>query len=108
MTTIRESDVEQRFRNFAAANVAPYAEQIDREQHTPEHIIQRVAQAGYLGLLIPPAYGGNLIDMASFGLLNQELGRCCSSIRSLITVHSMVSFAVNRWGSQEAKTRWLP
>ena len=93
---------------FVATNIAPYADQIDRAQATPVHVINNVAQQGYLGALIPVAYGGNPLDMISFGLLNQEVGRACSSVRSLITVHSMVSFAVNRWGSQALKDRWLP
>ena len=93
---------------FVANNIAPYADQIDRAQATPVHVINNVAQQGYLGALIPVAYGGNPLDMISFGLLNQEVGRACSSVRSLITVHSMVSFAVNRWGSQALKDRWLP
>jgi alkylation response protein AidB-like acyl-CoA dehydrogenase len=43
----------------------------------------------------------------SFGLLNEELGRGCSSLRSLLTVHSMASHAVLRWGSRAQKKRWL-
>ena len=93
---------------FVATNIAPYADQIDRAQATPVHVINNVAQQGYLGALIPVAYGGNPLDMISFGLLNQEVGRACSSVRSLITVHRMVCFAVNRWGSQALKDRWLP
>ncbi len=48
------------------------------------------------------------MDMVTFGLLNEELGRGCSSLRSLLTVHSMVIQAVQRWGRREIKERWLP
>lgn len=41
------------------------------------------------------------MDMITFGLLNQELGRGCSSLRSLLTVHSMAAHAVLRWGNKE-------
>jgi glutaryl-CoA dehydrogenase (non-decarboxylating) len=96
------------YREFAASRIAPYADQIDRQQLTPGHVISSVAEEGYLGALIPEAFGGRPLSMVNFGLLNQEIGRCCSSVRSLLTVHSMVSFAVNRWGGQVLKQVWLP
>jgi alkylation response protein AidB-like acyl-CoA dehydrogenase len=48
------------------------------------------------------------MDWVTFGLLNEELGRACSSVRSLVTVHSMACHAVLRWGSRAQKERWLP
>jgi alkylation response protein AidB-like acyl-CoA dehydrogenase len=47
------------------------------------------------------------MDWVTFGVLNEELGRGCSSLRSLLTVHSMAAFAVLRWGSRAQKERWL-
>jgi alkylation response protein AidB-like acyl-CoA dehydrogenase len=48
------------------------------------------------------------MDMITFGLLHEEMGRGCSSIRSLLTVHSMVTHALLRWGSKQQKAFWLP
>jgi glutaryl-CoA dehydrogenase (non-decarboxylating) len=45
--------------------------------------------------------------MVEFGLLNEELGRGCSSLRSLLTVHSMAALAIWRWGTEEQKAQWL-
>ena len=47
------------------------------------------------------------MDMLTFGLLNEEFGRGCSSLRSLLTVHSMVTYAIQRWGSRDQKETWL-
>ena len=63
---------------------------------------------GYLGALTPPEQGGTYRDMVTFGLLNEELGRGCSSVRSLLTVHGMVQYAILRWGSETLKAKWLP
>ena len=67
-----------------------------------------MAEAGYLGAVVAPEHGGAGMDAVTFGLLNEELGRACSSVRSLLTVHSMACHAVARWGSGEQKARWLP
>jgi glutaryl-CoA dehydrogenase (non-decarboxylating) len=41
-------------------------------------------------------------------LLNEEIGRACSSTRSLITVHSsLTSETLLRWGTKEQKEKWL-
>lgn len=71
-------------------------------------MIEGLAQRGYLGALLPEGVGGAGMDMVTFGLLNEEVGRACSSVRSLLTVHSMVSRALLKWGSREQKERWLP
>lgn len=66
-----------------------------------------MAERGYLGALLPEDAGGAGLDMITFGLLNEEIGRGCSSLRSLLTVHSMVSRTLFKWGSREQKQRWL-
>ena len=74
----------------------------------PREVVGRLAEKGYLGALIPAEYGGTFTDMITFGLLNEELGRGCSSVRSLLTVHGMVQYAILRWGSEALKKHWLP
>lgn len=107
LTTQQQHDQET-FRAFVQEEIIPRADQYDREQRTPPEIIEKVAQQGYLGALIPREYGGGGMDMITCGLLNEEIGRGCSSIRSLLTVHSMVAYAINRWGNARQKTAWLP
>lgn len=107
LTSQQKSD-QLTFRTFAREEIAPYAQQYDDEQRTPSEVITKFAQQGYLGAIIPAEYNGTPMDMITFGLLNEELGRVCSSTRSLITVHSMVAYALLRWGNQEQKQHWLP
>lgn len=65
------------------------------------------ARQGYLGAVLPPEVGGAGMDAVTFGLLNEEIARGCSSLRSLLTVHTMVARTLHRWGSKEQKRRWL-
>jgi glutaryl-CoA dehydrogenase (non-decarboxylating) len=96
------------FREFVRDEIAPHANRWDREERMPREVVARLAEMGYLGALIPPEFGGTYKDMITFGLLNEELGRGCSSVRSLLTVHGMVQYAILRWGSEALKTHWLP
>lgn len=96
------------YRRFADTEIAPFAAAWDRAGRLPRTVIDAMARAGHLGALIPAAYGGTELTMAEFGLLNEAIGTACSSVRSVLTVHSMVCRAVTRWGSAEQRRRWLP
>jgi len=96
------------FSAFVQEVVVPQANDNDQQEFTPPELIKSVAQAGYLGAIIPQAYGGLGLDMITFGLLNEELGRGCSSLRSLLTVHSMVAYAILKWGNKRQREDWLP
>ncbi len=99
---------QESFRAFVQAEIQPHADRYDQEERVPLEIIQRMADMGYLGAIIPREYGGSEMDMITFGLLNEAIGRGCSSLRSLLTVHSMVAYAILRWGSNAQKASWLP
>ncbi|HLG63732.1 MAG TPA: acyl-CoA dehydrogenase family protein [Ktedonosporobacter sp.] len=96
------------FKAFVQEEIVPRANRYDQEESTPPDLIEKVARMGYLGALAPREYEGSGMDMITFGLLAEELGRGCSSIRSLLTVHSMVIHAILRWGSHSLKELWLP
>lgn len=104
----QQKNAQATFRAFVDEEIAPYADQCDREERTPINLIQKLAQKGYLGAVVPKESGGSGIDMITFGLLNEELGRGCSSLRSLLTVHSMVAHALLKWGSRFQKEYWIP
>ncbi len=96
------------FKAFADQEILPYAEQNDREERIPRDIINKLAERGYLGCMIPKEYGGSGMNMITIGILNEELGRGCSSVRSVLTVQGMVALAILRWGTEEQRKCWLP
>ena len=106
--TVQQKEYQSQFRTFVDTEIVPYAAQMDREAQTPRELVQKIALHGYTGALIPQRFGGLELDMVTLGILSEELGRGCSSIRSLLTVHSMVAHAILRWGSESQRTHWLP
>lgn len=95
-------------RAFVDTYVAPYAGAYDRNGRIPEELLRRMAQAGLWAPFLPRECGGAGMNLATLGEVHEEVGRGCSSVRSLLTVHTMVSWAVQRWGSQAQLQRWLP
>lgn len=98
----------QRFRDFVAREVAPFAAAWDREGAVPLSIVDRLREAGLLATLLGPENGGAGFDALTYALLTEEMGRGCSSVRSLLTVHDMAAVTVRRWGKPRLKDEVLP
>lgn len=95
-------------RQFAAEHLAPVAGQIDQSQLTPASVLTALKANGYLGAALPERWGGGAMDPVSYGLVTEEIGKACSSVRSLLTVHNMSAQALAALGSREQHLRWLP
>ncbi|HKQ08674.1 MAG TPA: acyl-CoA dehydrogenase family protein [Blastocatellia bacterium] len=100
----RREDVRQ----FCLQEIVPHADQFDRQQRLPPELIDKLAGRGYLGSFLAESWGGSGLDLLTYGLLTEEIGKACSSVRSLLTVHDMVATAILRWGNQEQRAAWLP
>jgi len=108
LLTEEQKDKYRNFKTFVNENVEPFAEQWDREQKIPESAILQLAKSGYLGCSLPTQYGGQGWDTVTFGLLNEALGRGSSSLTGVLTVQTMVSRALLKWGSVEQIQKWIP
>jgi glutaryl-CoA dehydrogenase (non-decarboxylating) len=95
-------------RRFAAEVVAPAAARTDLSEAVDESILSGLRGAGFLNGAVDAQWGGGGMDPLSYGLVTEEIGRACSSVRSLMTVHNMVLQALLRFGTAEQKARWLP
>jgi glutaryl-CoA dehydrogenase (non-decarboxylating) len=96
------------FRQFCTQEIAPHADQFDRQEKLPPELIDKLASRGYLGSFLAESWGGSGLDLLTYGLLTEEIGKGCSSVRSLLTVHDMVATAILRWGNPEQRAAWLP
>ncbi len=96
------------FKAFVHEKVEPCAEAWDREQKLPQSILSMLAKSGYLGCSLPPQHGGQGWDTVTFGLLNEALGRGSSSLTGVLTVQTMVSRTLLKWGTQQQIQTWIP
>ncbi|MEU4570426.1 acyl-CoA dehydrogenase family protein [Micromonospora sp. NPDC023956] len=80
----------------------------DRAGRLPTEVLDAVRGNGWLGAAVPAAYGGADLDAMTFGRLCAGLGAVCSSVRSLVTVQSMVADVLARRGDASQRATWLP
>jgi butyryl-CoA dehydrogenase len=96
-------------RDFAEGEIVPRARDNDRRAHFDLELVRKIAAQGYLGAIVPQQYGGAGLDYLSYGLVVEQIGRACSSMRTVVSVQtSLVCSAILRWGTEEQKQRCLP
>jgi short/branched chain acyl-CoA dehydrogenase len=76
-------------RDFAEGEIAPYAEQWDREHTFPVDTVRKMGKLGLFGLCFPPEYGGTGADYLTYCIAIEELARIDSSMA--ITLEAGVS-----------------
>jgi len=95
-------------RAFVERYVTPEADEFDRTERISPDFLANASQAGLWAALVSAEFGGLGLDMLTLGAVHEEIGKGCSSVRNLLTVHHMVSWAIGRWGSPDQRQRWLP
>ncbi len=95
-------------RAFAAAEVAPYAAQWDRDAHFEPSLIGKLGALGFLGILIPEAWGGHGLDALSYLLVLEEIAAADASVAVLMSVHnSLPTQMLLKYGTEAQKQEFL-
>ncbi len=94
---------------FGQNEVLPGLAERDREHRSDAEMLEKMAEAGLMGISIPAKYGGSDTDYISLGIVCEELERADSTARVVMSVHSgLHSLTLLQWGTEEQKQRWLP
>ncbi len=96
-------------REFAAQEIAPVAEALDRTKSFPYEIVRRLGELDLMGVPYPEEYGGAGADSLAYALAVEELARVDSSVAITLCAHtSLGTQPLFLFGSEEQKRRWLP
>lgn len=85
----------------------PQAGEYDACQAVPQSVVAELANMGVFGAIVCTEYRGQALDAFETGKVSELLGYASGSLLSLFTVHSMMTFALQRWGNDWQKDRWL-
>lgn len=94
---------------FGQQQIVPDIAERDREHRSDRAMLDKMAEAGILGMSIPAKYCGSDTDYISLGIVCEEMERADTSARVVMSVHSgLHCMTLLQWGSPEQKQRWLP
>jgi short/branched chain acyl-CoA dehydrogenase len=101
--------LQQTVRDFAEQEIAPVAEELDREKRFPYEIVAKMGELGWMGIPFPEEVGGAGGTTLQYALAVEELTRVDSSVAITMCAHtSLGTQPIYLFGSDEQKASLLP
>ncbi|MFI2280708.1 acyl-CoA dehydrogenase family protein [Nocardia beijingensis] len=93
---------------FVDQRVSGRVREFDENDIYPEEFIEEMKKLGFFGLLAPADYGGVDVSTACFARVTEELARGWMSLAGAIGGHSVITYLIKTFGTQEQKDHYLP
>jgi alkylation response protein AidB-like acyl-CoA dehydrogenase len=95
-------------RDLAREEFAPRAMEIDATKEFPRENLQKLAELGLMGMMVPPEYDGSGADTVSYVLALSEVAYACAATAVVMSVHnSIVCESILKFGSGDQKEKYL-
>lgn len=95
-------------RDFARQECLPGVIERDEHQKFPKEQIEKLADLGFMGMMVSPEYGGSGMDTVSYVLAMEEISKIDASVSVCMSVNnSLVTWGLDKYGSEEQKQRYL-
>ena len=96
-------------RDFAAQYIFPNVMEWDEAQYFPKEIFEKAGALGFMGMIIPEAYGGSGMGYHEYVTLIETISIVDPSIGLSIAAHnSLCTNHIYSFGNEEQRLRWLP
>ena len=106
--TEREELLRKTMREFAEKEIPPLMDAMEETGEFPVDLLKKMGDMGILGVITPPEYGGNGLGNLARVIVLEEMGRVCPAIPMALQVHHMATHALNAFGNEEQKKKYLP
>lgn len=103
-----EEIIQKVAREFAEKEVAPLAEEIDKEGTYPFETFDKMVALGYTGIAVPTEYGGSGGDDVTKALVVSELAKKCGATAAILSIHHVFVQGILQFGNEEQKQKYLP
>ncbi len=93
---------------FAAENLAPHALEWDETKHFPVDVMREAAALGMAAIYTRDDVGGSGMTRLDAALIFEALATGCPTISAYLSIHNMVTWMIDRYGSEEQRRRFIP
>lgn len=95
-------------RDFAQTELLPGVIERDNKQEFPDELVSKMAELGFMGIMVDPKYGGSGMDTISYVLIMEELSKIDASASVMVSVNnSLVCYGLEAYGTEEQKQKYL-
>jgi alkylation response protein AidB-like acyl-CoA dehydrogenase len=95
-------------RAFARTDMLPFAREWDEGEVFPTETLRQAAELGFAGIYVTADFGGSALSRLDAALIFEELAQGCPSTAAYISIHNMVAWMIDAYGSRELRQRFLP
>ena len=100
--------IQETAREFAEAEIAPSAIQRDKDSEFPTEIVKKLAELGFMGMMVAPEYDGAGMDTVSYVLSMIEISKVDAAVGVIMSVNnSLVTYGLEKYGSDFIKEKYL-
>jgi alkylation response protein AidB-like acyl-CoA dehydrogenase len=93
---------------FAQTELLPDVIERDELQKFPHNLVKKMAELGFMGIMVDPKYGGSGMNTLSYALVMEELSKVDSSASVIVSVNnSLVCFGLEAYGTEKQKEKYL-
>lgn len=101
--------IRQTAREFASAEIAPYAARWSREERFPMELVPKLGELGFWGISLDTEHGGAGLDTLAYALIVEEISRADGSIGIAVASHNgLGSSHLATFGSDALRAKYLP
>jgi alkylation response protein AidB-like acyl-CoA dehydrogenase len=108
MTDDDRAAILEAVRDFADTEIAPHALEWDERKHFPRGVLARAGELGLGGLYVAEDVGGTALARVDAVAIVEELAQADPSIAAYITIHNMVAWMIDTYGTDAQREEWLP
>ena len=94
--------------DFARERIAPHALRWDEERHFPVDVLREAAALGMAGLYVREESGGAGLTRLDAAVVFEALATGCPAVSAFLSIHNMVAWMIDRWGSEAQRAAQLP
>lgn len=95
-------------RDFGHDRLAPGAMEWDEQGALPTDILREAAALGMAGVYVGEEHGGSALSRLDAALIFEGLSEGCPSVAAFLSIHNMVAWMVDAFGSPEIRAEWVP
>lgn len=100
--------IQKAAREFAQNELKPGVIERDEHQKYPTEQVKKMAELGFLGMMVDPKYGGGGMDAISYVLAMEEISKVDASCSVIMSVNnSLVCWGLEQFGTEEQKQKYL-
>ena len=93
---------------FGQERVAPFAHEWEAAGTIPRELLADIGALGLGGIYVSEDHGGSGLKRLDAALVFEALSMACPAVAAFVSIHNMCAWMIDRYGSEELKTRLLP